>query len=412
MLTAAQVKNVKTETKRIKLSDGRGLILIVSPCGGKWWRYRYRLDGKDRQLSLGTYPAMSLSQARTARDQAATLKARGMDPLGEKHEAEAHAKGETYGDTMAALAQDWFKSASTNWTPKNSERVWGRIQNNVLPVIGRRDPRSIEPIDILNVVKPVEERGAIETAHRVRGYCSRIFRYGVASQRADRDPAADIKDAIAVKPDPEHFSAITDPAELGSMMRDIETYRGRWYAIRPALQLMPYLFVRPGTLRTMRWADINLESAQWDTVSGKGKKLRTIVPLSKQALIIISELQQFTGSLEYVFPSPRSSSRMISENALNNALRSMGWGADRVTAHGFRATARTMLDEDLRWRVDWIETQQGHAVRDPNGRAYNRTSFLHERQLMMQAWADYLDALRDSSTEVDPAPYRQTSWVV
>ena len=254
MLTAAQVKNTKADTKRIKLSDGRGLLLVVSPCGGKWWRYRYKQDGKERLMSLGAYPTMSLSQARTARDEAATLRARGVDPLAEKQEARAQAKGETLGDTVEKLARDWFAAASTNWTENNSERVWGRVQQNVLPIIGHRDPRLIEPIDILTVVKPIESRGAIETAHRVRGYLSRIFRFGIASQRADRDPAADVKDALAKKPDVEHFAAITDPSAMGEMMRDIDGYRGRWYAIRPAMMLTPYLLVRPGTLRMMRWS--------------------------------------------------------------------------------------------------------------------------------------------------------------
>ena len=396
-LTAAQVKNVRAEGKRKKVSDGRGLLLIVSPCGGKWWRYRYKIEGRERLLSLGTYPMMTLSQAREARDQAATLKAQGIDPL--QHSQ----KTPSSGDTVSKLAKDWFDARSTNWTSKNANRVWARVSNNVLPILGHRDPYSVEPIDILTALKPIETRGAIETAHRVRGYLSSIFRFGIASQRAERDPAADVRDALKTTPSPKHFAAVIDPDELAQLMQDIDGYRGRWYAIQPALKLTPYLLVRPGTLRQMKWADVSLTKAEWQTKSLKGQQLETLVPLPDQAVKVIQELEPWSGGSEFVFPSPRSVLRPISENAVVLALRSMGWGGDKVTAHGFRATARTLLDETLGWRVDWIETQLGHAVKDPNGRAYNRTKFLPERRAMMQAWADYLDALRIEGRAVDPS---------
>ena len=340
---------------------------------------------------------MTLAQARNARDQAAMLRHQGVDPMVSDKQA-------SDGDTVKALAKDWFDAKSTNWTSENSTRVWSRVSNNILPLLGHRNPRTIEPADVLAALRQIEERGAIETAHRVRGYFSSMYRFGIASSRVDRDPAADVRDALKTVPETEHFAAITDQDLLAQMMRDIRDYRGRWYAIQPAMQLTPYLLVRPGTLRRMRWKDVDLVKAEWQTRSLKGHKLETLVPLPNQAVEIIEGLRQFSNS-EFVFPGPRSPNRPISENAVLQGIRSMGWGGDEVTAHGFRATARTLLDETLGWRVDWIEAQLGHAVKDPNGRAYNRTKFLKERRQMMQSWADYLDALGDAGEAVDPAQF-------
>lgn len=401
MLTAAEVKNARAESKRRKMSDGRGLLLIVDPSGGKWWRYRYKHKGRERLMSLGVYPTMTLSQARVARDKAATLRAAGVDPMAQE--------SETSGDTLEQLAKDWFDAKSTNWTTQNATRVWARIRNNVLPRLGGRDPDALEPRDILEALKLIEDRGAIETAHRVRGYISSMFRFGIASQRVTRDPAADVRDALKTKPTTVSFAAITDPDTLAVMLKNIHEYRGRWWAVSPAARLTPYLLVRPGTLRRMEWSDVDLERAEWQTKSLKGERLETIVPLPRQAVGIISSLEQWSGKGRYVFPGPRSVDRPLSENAIAQALRGMGWGADQVTAHGFRATARTMLDEVLQWRVDWVESQLGHNVKDPNGRAYNRTKFLDERRAMMQAWADYLDALRIAGRSVDPSPHRQVA---
>ncbi len=401
MLTAAQVKNAKADGKRKKLSDGRGLLLVVDPAGGKWWRYRYKIKGKERLMSLGTFPTMSLSQARVARDQAAITRAAGVDPM---------AAGEaSTGDTLEQLAKDWFDAKSTNWTMQNATRVWSRVSNNVLPLLGARDPDAIEPRDVLEVLRPIEARGAIETAHRVRGYISAMYRFGIASQRVTRDPAADVRDALKTKPTTVNFAAVTDPDTLAKMLRDIHEYGGRWWAVPAAVKLTPYLLVRPGALRRMEWTDIDLDRAEWQTKSLKGQKLETIVPLPRQAIEIISEAESWSGGGRYVFPGPRTTTRPISENAILQALRGMGWGKDDVTAHGFRATARTLLDEVLQWRVDWIESQLGHNVKDPNGRAYNRTKFLDERRAMMQAWADYLDALRITGRSVDPSPHRQAA---
>lgn len=398
-LTAAKVKNAKADGKRLKLSDGRGLILIVDPGGGKYWRYRYSINGKERQLSLGKYPLMKLADARAARDEAAVLRTRGVDPM-------VSTKSASDGDTVKKLAKDWFDARSTNWTSQNATRVWSCINNNVLPLLGHRDPeQEVEPADILAALRQIEARGAIETARRVRGYISSIYRFGIAAGRVSRDPAADVADALQTPPETDHFAAITDPDELAQLISDIGGYRGRWYAVQPAMQLTPYLLVRPGTLRRMKWADVNLKKAEWQTRSLKGHKLETLVPLPTQAIDIIEGLQQFSGDSEFVFPGPRSPARPLSENAVLNGIRALGWGADQVTPHGFRATARTLLDETLGWRVDWIETQLGHAVKDPNGRAYNRTKFLKERRMMMQSWADYLDALGDTGRAVDPAQF-------
>lgn len=402
MLTAAQVKNAKADGgRRKKLSDGRGLILIVDPSGGKWWRYRYKFKGRDRLMSLGTFPTMSLSQARIARDQAAIIRAAGSDPM--------EGAASESSDTVEKLAKDWFDARSTNWTAQNAARVWSRIKNNVLPLLGHRDPDSLEPKDILDALRPMEARGAIESAHRVRGYISSMCRYGIASGRVSRDPAADVRDALKIAPSTVHFSAITDPDTLAVMLRDIHAYKGRWWAVPPAVRLTPYLLVRPGTLRRMEWSDVDLDNAEWQTKSLKGQKLETLVPLPAQAVDELAKLKPWSGDGRYVFPGPRSATRPLSENAILQALRGMGWGKNEVTAHGFRATARTMLDEFLQWRVDWIETQLGHNVRDPNGRAYNRTKFLDERRAMMQAWADYLDALRIAGRSVDPSPHRQAA---
>jgi integrase len=263
----------------------------------------------------------------------------------------------------------------------------------------------VEPADVLAALQPIEARGAIETAHRVRGYVSSIYRFGIASGRATRDPAADIRDALTTTPQTEHFAAVLDPDVLAQLLADIDSYAGRWWATSPALRLTPYLLVRPGTLRQMRWGDLDLDRAEWQTKSRKGHQLETVVPLPRQAVEILRGLLEWSGQGEYVFPGPRSATRPLSENAVNQALRGLGWGGDQVTAHGFRATARTLLDETLGWRVDWIETQLGHAVKDPNGRAYNRTKFIAERRAMMQAWADYLDALRGAGRAVDGAEF-------
>ena len=399
MLTAPQVRNAKADGKRLKLSDGRGLLLIVSPEGGKWWRYRYKFNGKDRMMSLGTYPKMSLSQARVARDEAANTKESGVDPLS-KEDLDAN-------NTLEQLAKDWFDAKSTNWTTRNAIRVWARITNNVLPLLGDMNAESIEPIDVLKIVRIIEDRGAIDTAHRVRGYISSMYRFGIASQRVSRDPAADIKDALRTRPDTVNFAAVTDPDTLAAIMCDIDRYRGRWFAVSPALRLTPYLLVRPGTIRHMEWEDVDLAKAEWRTKSLKGQKLETLVPLPRQAVDILMGLEEWSGNGRYVFPGPRSKVRPLSENAVLQALRNMGWSKEHVTAHGFRATARTMLDEVLHWRVDWIEAQLGHNVKDPNGRAYNRTKFLDERRAMMQAWADYLDDLRLAGRSVDPSPHQQ-----
>ncbi|HIJ55372.1 MAG TPA: integrase arm-type DNA-binding domain-containing protein [Deltaproteobacteria bacterium] len=393
-MTDTKARNAKPKDKQFKLFDTEGLFLLVSPAGGKWWRFKYRFGGKEKLISLGTYPEVGLAMARQRRDAARKQVADGIDPSqARKALKSAIAQNE---NTFEMVAREWHAKFTPTWTPGHAAMILRRLELNVFPWIGARPIIDIKAPELLMVLRRIESRGALETAHRVRIICGQVFRYAVATGRAERDPSADLRGALPpVKP--KHFSAITDPEKVGGLLRAIDGYQGS-FVTKCALRLAPLLFVRPGELRQMEWAEIDLEAAEWNIPAEKIKTRQAhLVPLPHQSLEILRELHPLTGSGKYVFPSPRTPKRPMSNNGVLSALRRMGFEKDEMTGHGFRAMARTILDEVLQIRPDFIEHQLANAVRDPNGRAYNRTAHLPERRKMMQTWADYLDGLKEGA---------------
>jgi len=350
------------------------------------------VGGKEKSLSLGTYPDISLKTARQRRDEARTLLAKGIDPS-----VVRKAQQFQQDQTLEGVAREWVSKRSPSWAKSHSSAIISRLEKWVFPWFGTRAIDEVSAAELLAMLRRIEERGRLETAHRVRGYCSQIFRYAIATQRAERDVAADLRGALqsAIK---RHHAAITEPKALGALLRAIEGFECT-FVVACALRLTPLLLVRPGELRHMEWGEVDLQAGLW-TIPGQKMKMGRVhsVPLAHQTLIILDELEPLTGRERYVFPSNRGRGRPMSENTVNAALRRLGYSKDEVTAHGFRATARTLLDEVLGERPDIIEHQLAHAVRDPNGRAYNRTAHLPERRQMMQRWADYLDSLREGET--------------
>lgn len=394
-LSDMQVKNVKPGGKQIKLFDGGGLFLLVTPSGGKLWHFKYRVEGREKKLSFGTYPEVSLADARGKRDAARKQIAAGIDPS-EARKAERLTGGERAANTFEAVAREWHDRQKGVWTEGHAERTMQRFLRDIFPCIGARPIGEITAPELLMVFRRIESRGAHETAHRARFVCGQVFRYAVATGRAERDPAADLKGALTPLKT-RHHAAITDPKEVAALLRAIDDYKGS-FVVKCALQLAPLVFVRPGELRQAEWSEIDLESAEWNIPADRMKmKQAHLVPLSNQAVVILRELHALTGNSRYVFPSGRSFARPMSDNAINAALRRMGYGTDEMTGHGFRAMARTILDEVLQVRTDFIEHQLAHAVRDPNGRAYNRTTHLAERRKMMQLWGDYLVGLKSGA---------------
>ncbi|NPU82981.1 MAG: integrase arm-type DNA-binding domain-containing protein [Syntrophaceae bacterium] len=401
-LSDVKIRSSKPSMKQKKLFDGDGLFLLVTPQGGKYWRFKYRFEGKEKLLSLGTYPEISLVDARQRRDDARRQIAHGIDP-GAVRKAQKRAETQET-ETFEVIALEWHGKFSPSWRPIHANTIMSRLNRDLFPWIGKRPINEIKAPELLAVLRRVEARGALDSAHKCRIIAGQVFRYAVVTGRAERDPSADLKGALAQRGD-KHLAAITDPKEVAPLMRTIDGYEGH-YVVRAALRLAPLFFVRPGELRHAEWIEMDLEEATWNIPPGKMKmKNAHVVPLCHQAVEILTELKELTGASKYVFPSGRSFARPMSNNALLAALRRMGYDKETMTPHGFRAMARTILDEVLQVRPDFIEHQLGHAVRDPNGRAYNRTAHLAERRKMMQLWADYLDGLRSGAVVV---PFRVT----
>lgn len=398
-ITDIKARAAKAKAKAYKIADGDGLFLLVTPAGGKWWRFKYRFGGKEKLLSFGTYPEVSLSDAREKRYAARKQIASGIDP-GEARKAEKAARTAECENAFEAIAREWHGRFIETWRNGYGDTILHRLERDVFPWIGARPVAEIKAPELLQVLRRIESRGALETAHRIRCTCGQIFRYAVATGRAERDPAVDLKGALPPSK-PNHLAAITDPRDVGPLLRAIDDYQGS-FVVKCALKLAPLLFVRPGELRKAEWAEIDLEAAEWN-IPGPRMKMKEphLVPLASQAVEILKELKALTGQSKYVFPCHRSPLRCMSENAVNAALRRMGFEKGEMCGHGFRAMARTILDEVLQVRPDFIEQQLAHAVRDPLGRAYNRTAHLAERKKMMQLWADYLDGLR-AGTQVVP----------
>lgn len=375
-----------------KLSDGGGMYLLVTATA-KCWRMNYRFDGKQKTLALGIYPAVSLAQARERREDAKKLLAAvpPIDPSRAKREEKLN-RAAAAAQTLEVVARQWLAKTAADRAANTQHKVTVALENNIFPFLGKNPISTITPLDVLAAVQKMEARGAIDTAHRVKQICGQVFRYAVAAGLVERDVTADLKGALSAVPR-SHFAAITEPKQAGALMRAIFDYNGFPAAVA-ALKLAPLVFVRPGELRTAEWSEIDLDAAEWRLPASKMKmKVEHLVPLSVQAVEILRALQPITGEGKYVFPSLRSKACM-SENTINAALRGMGYGKEVMTGHGFRAMARTIMDEVLGERVDLIEHQLAHAVKDPNGRAYNRTAHLPARRKMMQRWADYLDKLR------------------
>ena len=389
-LTDAFLRTLKPPIKPEKHSDAGGLFLLATPTGGKWWRLKYRFGGKEKLLSMGTYPEVSLKAARERRDEARTLLAEGIDP-GENRKIQKSAKVSRDANSFEVVAREWLAKNAPTWAESHTSNILRRMERDLFPWIGGRAIAEITAPDLLAVLRRIEARGANETAHRAKENCGQIFRYAIATGRAERDPSQDLRGALAPAKT-EHMAAVTDPATVGAMLRMFDDYRGT-LVTRCALRLAPLVFVRPGELRAAEWKDIDLEAGEWSFVASKTKTPH-IVPLSRQAVAILSELQPLTGHARYVFPSPRTDTRPMSENAILSAMRRMNITKEEMTGHGFRAMARTMLHERLKFPAEVIEHQLAHKVADALGAAYNRTRFLDDRRAMMQAWADYLDRLK------------------
>ncbi|HNP52349.1 MAG TPA: integrase arm-type DNA-binding domain-containing protein [Nitrosomonas nitrosa] len=396
-LSDVTIRNTKPATKPTKLYDGRGLYLIVTPTGSKWWRFRFKFDGKEKLLSLGIYPDISLKDARDRRDEARKLIANGVNPS-ENRKIQKLARADLVANSFEIVAREWFAKYSTSWAKNHSDRTIRRFERDIFPWIGGQPIAEINAPKLLEVVRRIENRGALETAHRALANCGQVFRYAAATGRAERDPSSDLRGALPpVKGT--HFAATTEPRRVGEILRALDGYEGT-LTVRCALRLAPLVFVRPGELRNAQWSDIDFDTAEWRYLVTKTNTPH-IVPLASQAIEILRELQPLTGNSRYIFPSARSYTRPMSDNAILAAMRRLGIEKDEMSGHGFRAVARTILDEVLGVRPDFIEHQLAHAVRDPNGRAYNRTAHLPERRKMMQQWADYLDKLK-TGAEIIP----------
>jgi integrase len=389
-LSDTKIRAIKPAQKPQKFFDGGGLFLFVSPTGGKLWRLKYRFGGMEKLLAFGAYPQISLAQAREKREQTLAMIAKGVDP-GDTKKAQKAASSEGT-ETFEVIAREWHAKFSPSWAASHGGKILRRLELYVFPWLGNRPIKSISAPELLAVLRRIEAKGIFETAHRTHQNCGQVFRYAIATGRAERDPSADIRGALPPA-NAKHMATITDPKEIAGLLRAIDCYRGS-IVTRCALQLAPLVFVRPGELRHAEWDEINFDAAEW-RISADKMKAGTLhlVPLSRQALAILREIFPLTGNGRYIFPSPRTGSRPMSNNAILAALRRMGYAKDEMSGHGFRSMASTLLNEQG-WNRDAIERQLAHAERNSVRAAYNYAEFMPERKKMMQWWADYLDGLK------------------
>lgn len=390
-LTDTAIRTAKPRNKPYKLADEKGMFLYITPAGGKLWRLKYRVDGKEKLLSLGAYPDVGLKDARARRDEARKLHAQGVDPSVNR-KAQKTARVERAGNSFEVIAREWHSKYRPGWSKSHAHRTLRRLENDVFPWIGARPIAEITAPEILALLRRIEGRGTLDTAHRAHQNCSQVFRYAIATGRAERDPTPDLRGALPPAKGG-HFAAITEPLEVGALLRAIDAFKGT-FIVQCALKLAPMLFVRPGELRHARWREFDLDKAEWKFWVTKTKNDH-IVPLASQAVNILHELYPLTGHTEFVFPGARSNERAMSDGAVNAALKRMGYDTrDEMTGHGFRAMARTILHQEMGFAPEIIEHQLAYRVPDTLGTAYNRTKFLKERRMMMQQWADYLDKLK------------------
>ena len=389
-LTDALIRTAKPSAKPVRMFDGGGLYLEVSPAGGKLWRLKYRFNGKEKRLALGAYPETGLKEARERRENARKLLANGADPS-ETKRAQKAASIERSANSFEVIAREWFEKRRSTWAASHADKIIKRLENDVFPWLGGRAIAEITAPEVLTVLRRIEGRGTLDTAHRAGGNCSQVFRYAIATGRAERDPVPDLRGALPPARGG-NFAAITEPAKVGELLRAIDAFTGT-FVVKCALDIAPRVFVRPGELRKAEWERFDLDKSEWGYFVTKTKTWH-LVPLATQVVAILRDLHALTGHGRYVFPG-RDPQKPMSNAAVNAALRRMGYDTKtEITGHGFRAMARTILHEELHVKPEVIEHQLAHQVPDANGTAYNRTKFLKERRLMMQTWADYLDKLK------------------
>ena len=398
-LSKKQVDTARYQGKARKLFDGGGLFLHVQ-ASGRYWRLKYRYSGREKLISLGVYPEVSLRRARERRDQIRELLSEGYDPSEHPRPWDQHAEADDAADeTLEAVAREWLRKQENHLQQETIQLAWQRLSNWIFPALGHRPIDEIEPPELLKALRGIEVHGKHETAHRVRQRLSQVFRYAIATGRADRDPTADLKGALAPVPT-RNRAAVTTPAEAGSLMRAIHGHEGQPATVA-ALNVLALTFVRPGELRLARWEEFDLEGRLWRVPAERMKMRREhLVPLSEQAVSWLEWLRPVTRDRPYAFEGKRPG-RPLSDNTLNACLRTLGYSGDEMTSHGFRAMASTLLHE-LGWPPEVIELQLAHAQRNQVAAAYNRSARLEERRRMMQAWADYLDSLRSGETNVVP----------
>ena len=399
-LTATAVRNAKPRAKPYKLGDSLGLFLLVEPSGGKLWRLKYRVDGREKKFAIGTYPEVGLAEARRRRDEARELLAEGKDPSREKQQAKQRAKLAA-ANTFGIIAQEFIdkrrREGMSASTADKSEYYISRMGT----AFARLPISTIAPPDILAVLRRIEAKGNFETARRVLQLAGRVFRYAVATARPTPDPSRDLRGALTA-PTPKHYGAIIEAERAGELLRAIDGYDGQ-VLTRLAMQLSPHVFVRPGELRHAEWEDIDLDGALWTIPSTKMKMRKAHrVPLSRQSVAILRAAHAITGPTGFVFPSIRTRARPMSENTVNAGLRRLGFTGDEMTAHGFRAMASTLLNESGRWSPDAIESALAHGDDDRVRAAYHRGAHWKERVEMAQWWSDYLDRLRQGSATLQP----------
>lgn len=393
-LVDATIRKAKAKDEPYKLSDEKGLHVLVAPSGGKYWRMAYRFNGKQKTLALGTYPEVTLAEARERRDDAKRLIANGTDPS-EIKKAQKASRLEAAANSFEVVARRWHEKNKAGWSDSYAAKAIRLLQKDVFPWIGSKTVENLEAPDFLSVGRRIEKRGVIDTAHRAMQLCGQVMRFAVAEGVARRDPVGDLRGALSPLPDTKHMASVTDPCKVGELLRAFQGFSGT-HVVRSALLLAPYLFTRIGELRTMKWADLDLEGAVW-SIPAEVMKMREphLVPLCTQAIEILKDLQPLTGNGEYVFTGGRDPKRPMSDAAINAALRRLGIDTqNELTGHGFRAMARTILHERLGYAPEVIEVQLAHRVAGPLGAAYARAKFIEKRTEMMQAWANYLDDLK------------------
>jgi integrase len=396
-LTDTAIKNSKPQAKPVKLSDEKGLYLLVNPNGSKWWRLNYRFGGKRKTLSMGVYPSVSLKLARERREEARTLLASGADP-GAQRKAEKLANAEAGSNTFEALGLEWMATRGKEWTASYASKTKSALERHAFPSVGAKPITEITAPDLLALLRAIETRGTVDMAHRVQQHCGAIFRFAIVTGRATTDPVPSLRGALSTVKQ-EHYAALTDPAEYAELLRAIDNYRGE-ATTRAAMQLLALTFQRTKEVRFAEWSQFDFDKALW-RIPAEIMKMREahIVPLSRQTIEVLKRLQALTGEGRLVFPSSTSRERPISENTVVYALARMGYKG-RMTGHGFRSVASTLLNEQG-FRADLIERQLAHSEKNAVRAAYNRAEYLPERVKMMQEWADYLDKLK-AGAEVIP----------